>query len=173
MSDAYRGEEEAERARLVELHEELAKRRSHLAELDIQEPLKNAVDAPNNGRPLALALAPVALLGYCFAAAIAHGEIFVSVILAPILALAAFALTSRGQKTMKKFQASMPEHVDEFKNPEPLEPAKKQRVLTPEEAAEQKREIEKRLRACDEIEREIADAESLLVAAEVERETRR
>jgi hypothetical protein len=173
MSDAYRGEEEAERARLVELREELEKRQTHLAELDAQRPFKNGADALKTGRPFPLSMAPVALLGYCFVAAVEHGEMFMSLILAPILGLAVFALTSRGQQMMKKFQGSIPEHVDEFKNPEPLEPAKKQRVLTPEEEAEQQREIEKRVHACEEIEREIADAESLLVAAEVERETRK
>jgi hypothetical protein len=170
VSDAYRGEEDAARERLASLREELAKREAHLAEL-VGDPEQNHVivkvfahAVPERAR----VFVPLAL-GLLFASfyAFLHGVVTFGAGALLLFVILVVVSSPPVVQFFRRLTASLPEHVDEFKDPEPIEPAKQMRVRpTPEEEEIQKREIKKRRAACIEIEQEIAENLELLSVAE-------
>jgi hypothetical protein len=166
MSDAYRGEEEAARERLVSLREDLEKREAHLAELDVRGPEQNQVTV-NIQQRARVAIPPASLFLFGSFLAFIHGDVVFGIGAILIFGTLLVISSPTALQFFRRLTASLPERVDEFKNPEPIEPATQLRApVTAEEDAAQKREIEKRRAACIEIEQEIAETAQILEIAE-------
>jgi hypothetical protein len=168
MSDAYRGEEEAAQARLASLREELERREAHLAELDVGLPEHHEaiVTSPERARAI-IPLSTLLLCASLFAFVRGDRTFGVGALTAAVIVL--FMGSPVGLQFRGRFTESLPAHVDEFKDPEPIEPARQMRVPPSSEEEEiRKREIENRRAACSEIEQEIA--ENLEILSKVENE---
>lgn len=169
MSNAYRGPEETER--VAQLREELAKRKEHF---DALSKVVEDEELTGNVAVISWMMIPwLFLLGtaiICFA----YGMTIEALI--ALAAVIFVGLYSRIFLTIaKRWSARLDEvsQVSEFEEPRAAEPAKKQRVqVDDEELARKKVELQKRREAYEEIEREIADAESLL-ALGAKKENRR
>ncbi len=177
--DAYRGTEEAARARLAELQVEREKRLADFAELRIPVPprkkkIDDSLAAPD---PVRVVASVLALLVIVFALITEHAleaGVFAGVLVAINMKYGPYYT-----RLVRGAALEIPKipHVSEFKDPEPVDPPKiklRQRVLNVEEEKARQLEIEKCRRAFDEVEQEIAEAEELLerAAEEAEKENR-
>jgi len=173
--DAYRGTEEAARARLAELQLEREKRLARFDELGMPVPVEKdprlkiperTPTPPDQVRVIAsvlvmLVIAAAALMGHQLEAAL-----FVAVLISFNAGYAPYFF-----RAAQNLFAQIPKvpHVSEFNDPEPLilhETKPVQRVLTADEEKAKDLEIERERLAYEEIELEIEATEALLRSRE-------